>query len=82
MAAEYSDGLVEAWAHELSSHLDDTRPVSAPLGETEAPFRVRRHCLRGPDPDTAREVRDREIKNVAQACETRTCARGTENGRN
>ena len=60
-AAEYCDGLVEVWATEIAVHADFLKPVSLPHKlATEATHWVRRHALRGEDPDTAREIREEE----------------------
>ena len=60
-AAEYCDGLVEAWATDIAIHADFLKPgVLHHKIDTESSHRVRRHILRGEDPDTAREIRERE----------------------
>ena len=61
VAAAYVPGLCSEWAIEIAKLGEDLGPHHLPpnlLEERAA--RVRRHRLRGPDADTAREVREQE----------------------
>ena len=61
VAAAYPEGLCEAWALEVARFQEDLRPFVADQREAaETAPRVRRHALRGTDPDSKREIRERE----------------------
>ena len=72
LAAEYADGLVEAWALEVARYAETRRLVSAPgLLHADAPLRVARHPLRGIDPESQRERRERENRDCRAGPKTR-----------
>ena len=61
VAAEYADGLVEEWALELARLQDSiVKPTAPSATATESTPRLRRHSIRGKDPESAKEVRDKE----------------------
>ena len=61
MAAAYATGLCEAWAAEVANLREELRPHTAPgLEASETAPRIHRHATRGQDPDSQREIRERE----------------------
>ena len=61
VAAKYPEGLTRHWAREIAARADDTRPIVVINPEdTESRQRIHRHTPWGPDPGTAREIREAE----------------------
>ena len=61
VAAAYATGLCEAWAAEVANLREELRPHTAPgLEASETAPRIHRHATRGQDPDSQREIREKE----------------------
>jgi len=74
-AAEYHPGLCTAWATEVAQHLSQTRAETEERntraraeGKPIDSGRVRRHHLRGVDPDSRKETKDKEDARALAGC--------------